>query len=81
MFFETDIIDNNKKFLFEIQIRTITQDAWASISHYLDYKNEISIADELKKDFYALSGLFYIADTQFNKIQESVLLQKFYNRE
>lgn len=32
---------------FEIQIRTIAQDAWASISHYLDYKGENIIPKEL----------------------------------
>jgi len=51
---------------FEIQLRTISHDAWASISGYLEYKGPGRIPDQLKRDFYALSGLFYIADTHFN---------------
>lgn len=54
----------------EIQVRTILMDAWANVSHYLDYKNDNAVPKNLKKDFYALSGLFYIADTHF---------QLFYN--
>lgn len=50
---------------FEIQVRTIAQDAWASISHYLDYKQESFLPAQLRRDFYALSGLFYVADTHF----------------
>ncbi|TFV91948.1 hypothetical protein E4P40_04275 [Blastococcus sp. CT_GayMR20] len=50
---------------FEVQVRTILMDAWANVSHYLDYKGEASIPSELRRDFYALSGLFYVADRQF----------------
>jgi putative GTP pyrophosphokinase len=50
---------------FEIQVRTIAMDAWATISHYLDYKSEIDVPTEMRRDFYALSGLFYVADTHF----------------
>ena len=50
---------------FEVQIRTIAQDAWASISHYLDYKKESEVPVGLRRDFHALSGLFYVADVQF----------------
>ncbi len=50
---------------FEIQVRTIAMDAWANVSHYLDYKNEVDIPKQLKRDFYALSGLFYVADSHF----------------
>lgn len=50
---------------FEIQVRTIAMHAWASISHYLSYKTEQDIPEDLKKDFYALSGLFYVADSHF----------------
>lgn len=50
---------------FEIQIRTITMDAWANISHYLSYKTENDIPNELKRDFFALSGLFYVSDAHF----------------
>ncbi len=55
---------------FEIQVRTIAQDAWASISHYLDYKKESIVPKELKRDFHALSGLFYVADTHFSFIRQ-----------
>lgn len=50
---------------FEIQIRTIAMDAWAAASHYLDYKTEVDVPSDLRRDFYALSGLFYVADRHF----------------
>ena len=53
---------------FEIQVRTIAQDAWASISHHIDYKTN-SVPDKFKRDFHALSGLFYVADTHFSFIK------------
>jgi putative GTP pyrophosphokinase len=49
----------------EIQVRTIAMDAWATISHYLSYKSAIDVPSELRRDFYALSGLFYVADSHF----------------
>jgi ppGpp synthetase/RelA/SpoT-type nucleotidyltranferase len=50
---------------FEIQVRTIAMDAWANVSHYLDYKSEADVPSDLRRDFYALSGLFYVADKHF----------------
>ncbi|MCP4612304.1 MAG: hypothetical protein GY845_26710 [Planctomycetes bacterium] len=61
---------------FEIQVRTIAQDAWASVSHHLDYKTN-SIRDELKRDFHALSGLFYIADIHFKILKQESLRKIF----
>lgn len=57
--------DDLKDLSFEIQIRTIAMHAWATISHYLDYKSPQAIPSELRKDFQALSGLFYVADSHF----------------
>jgi putative GTP pyrophosphokinase len=50
---------------FEIQVRTIAMDAWANVSHYLEYKSETDVPTDLRRDFYALSGLFYVADKHF----------------
>ncbi|HEV7645127.1 MAG TPA: hypothetical protein VGO50_14380, partial [Pyrinomonadaceae bacterium] len=57
--------DGVKNIPFEIQARTIAMDAWANISHYLDYKTEQDIPEDLKRDFHALSGMFYVADKHF----------------
>lgn len=57
--------DHIKDIVFEIQVRTITMNSWANISHYLDYKSDFDIPQELKRDFYALNGLFYVADQHF----------------
>lgn len=57
--------DDLKDFKFEIQLRTIAMHAWATISHYLDYKSPLAIPSDLRKDFNALSALFYVADTHF----------------
>jgi ppGpp synthetase/RelA/SpoT-type nucleotidyltranferase len=50
---------------FEIQVRTIAMDAWAATSHYLDYRTDSDVPSDLRRDFYALSGLFYVADRHF----------------
>lgn len=57
--------DDLKGLRFEIQARTIVMDAWANVAHYLDYKGESSVPEDLRKDFFALSGLFYVADQHF----------------
>lgn len=57
--------DDIKNIVFEVQVRTILMDAWANISHYLAYKGEASVPDDLQRDFNALSGLFYVADRHF----------------
>ena len=53
---------------FEIQVRTILMDAWANISHYLSYKNEDSVPQDVIRDFHAMSGLLYVADRQFETL-------------
>ncbi len=64
--------DSIKSVCCEIQVRTVLMDAWDSISHHLDYKQEIDIPSHLRRDFYALSGLFYVADTHFEMFRDSV---------
>lgn len=56
----------------EIQVRTILMDAWASVSHHLDYKQELDIPSETRIDFKALAGLFYVADTHFEFFKKGV---------
>lgn len=56
--------------VFEIQTRTIVMDAWANVSHYLDYKGSSSVPDDLRRDFFALSGLFYVADQHFEMLAD-----------
>jgi putative GTP pyrophosphokinase len=60
-----------KKLKCEIQARTIAMHAWATISHNLEYKQEVDIPSSLKNDFYALSGIVYIADSLFEQFRKS----------
>ncbi|NQX36449.1 GTP pyrophosphokinase family protein [Herbiconiux sp. VKM Ac-2851] len=57
-------------FEFEVQLRTILMDAWANVSHYIDYKGVSSIPKALRKDFHALSALFYVADSSFERFHD-----------
>jgi len=57
--------DGIKGLRFEVQVRTIPMHAWATISHYLDYKSPNAIPSNLRRDFNALSAMFYVADSHF----------------
>jgi len=56
----------NLDFCFEIQIRTILQEAWAEIEHYLNYKH-IGVDGQQLRKINALSALMEIADEQFQQ--------------
>ena len=61
--------DSIKSLKCEIQVRTISMHAWGTVSHHLDYKQDVDIPSNLKKDFYALSGIFYVADSLFEQFR------------
>lgn len=54
----------------EIQVRTVLQHSWASISHELSYKKAYEIPKELERKLFRLAGLFELADEQFLKIRD-----------
>jgi ppGpp synthetase/RelA/SpoT-type nucleotidyltranferase len=68
--------DDLKSLNCEIQVRTVVMDAWASVSHHLAYKKETDIPSTLRKDFNAVSGLLYAADTHFELFKEGVKKSK-----
>lgn len=57
-----------KDIIFEVQIRTIIQDAWSVLDHKIKYKK--SIPHELKRRINGLAALFETADREFYSIQE-----------
>jgi putative GTP pyrophosphokinase len=61
---------------FEIQLRTLCMHCWAAVSHYVDYKGEWDVPDNLKMALSALSGLFYVADNQFEQFNASMIASK-----
>lgn len=52
---------------FELQIRTISQDAWSTIDHRIKYKK--NIPHQLKRRINRLAALFELADQEFVRIR------------
>jgi len=53
---------------FEVQLRTIVQDAWSVLDHKIKYKK--NIPHELKRRINRLAALFELADQEFLNIRE-----------
>lgn len=58
--------------VFEIQISTILQHAWAEIEHDRNYKFSGKLPDEIARRFMLLSGSLEIADREFNNISKEI---------
>ena len=65
---------NYYKVHFELQIRTIIQDAWSVLDHKIKYKKSIPLS--LKRRINRLSALFEIADDEFLRIKEEISLEE-----
>jgi len=58
--------------IFEVQIRTILQDAWAEVEHELIYKFEFSPFDfPLKRKFASINASLSLADILFQEIRDA----------
>jgi len=69
-FDEKGTLKRLSEIVFEIQVRTICEHAWISTSHNLFYKSDNTVPQIIERDFYAINGLFYIADTHFEIIKK-----------
>ncbi|MDN5868598.1 MAG: hypothetical protein L0H55_14530, partial [Candidatus Nitrosocosmicus sp.] len=59
--------DNSPQNLkFELQVRTIFQDAWANLSHKKDYKFSGYIPEYIKRKIYLYSGTLELLDDDLN---------------
>jgi putative GTP pyrophosphokinase len=56
---------------FEVQIRSIVQNAWSEIDHKLKYKKQIPEA--LKRRIHCLAALFELADREFVTVRDETL--------
>lgn len=62
--------DDLKSLACEIQLRTVSQDAWAIIEHHLFYKQESDIPKQLLRKLNRLSAIFEDADEQFERVRK-----------
>lgn len=67
---------NDDAFVFEIQVRTLNQHAWANSAHILYYKQDIELPDEMKHRIYRLLSLYELADEEFSKVNEYLKVHK-----
>lgn len=65
-----ELINFDPNFIFEIQVRTMNQHAWANSAHILYYKQDIMLPDEMKHKIYRLLSLYELADEEFAKVNE-----------
>jgi len=54
----------------EIQVRSVLQDAWADLSHRIDYKITSQAPTELRRRLFRLSALLELADEEFTEIRD-----------
>lgn len=63
------------EYSFEVQIRTIVQDAWSVLDHKIKYKKSIPL--HLKRRINRMAALFELADQEFQNIRnETAELEK-----
>ena len=68
---EEDSLPKCRQFPFEVQIRSLIQDAWSVLDHKIKYKK--SIPNNLKRRINVLSALFELADREFKEIRNATM--------
>jgi hypothetical protein len=61
-----------RDFTAEIQVRSILQHAWATISHSLDYKSSVDIPQPVRRRLFRVAALLETGDEIFDTFVEEV---------
>ncbi len=67
-----NIAEGDRYFPVEIQLRTISQDSWASLEHKLKYKKEIANSNMIKRELKRLADEIASTDTCMQTIKELI---------
>jgi ppGpp synthetase/RelA/SpoT-type nucleotidyltranferase len=59
--------------VFEVQVRSILQHAWASISHGLDYKTDGEVPSEVRRQLFRVAALLETGDELFDRFRAAVI--------
>ena len=57
----------------EIQVRTLSQDAWSDMAHELSYKADINVPKSLRRRVNCLSALMETADREFSAVNQEIM--------
>lgn len=68
---QEDASPQHQQYPFEVQIRSLIQDAWSVLDHKIKYKK--SIPNDLKRRINVLSALFELADREFKEIRNATI--------
>ena len=52
----------------EIQVRTLAQHMWAATSHKLQYKQEESVPEEMRRSIHRISSLLELVDNEYDRL-------------
>jgi len=52
----------------EIQVRTLAQHMWAATSHKLQYKQEESVPEEMRRSIHRISSLLELVDEEYDRL-------------
>ena len=52
----------------EIQVRTLAQHMWAATSHKLQYKQEESVPEEMRRSIHRISSLLELIDEEYDRL-------------
>ena len=66
---QDNYLTKHQQYPFEVQIRSLIQDAWSVLDHKIKYKK--SIPNDLKRRINVLSALFELADREFKEIRNA----------
>jgi len=60
------------RLVFEIQVRTLLQHAWASMSHENQYKFSGKLPSEIDRRFYLTAGTLELLDIEFQRLSDEL---------
>lgn len=63
---------NIHSLIFELQVRSVLQHAWAEIEHDRNYKLPLQLPSDLERRLFLVSGMLEIADREFNSISSDI---------